>query len=218
MLGNALRRAHSHDQRAKLPWRARNSRYLARKARAFADELRERIAIMRHEEEATDEGPATWPWRVMKGSLRFGDVVLHRGQEVPQELLDACANRDVLIRSRYIARGLAAPSKAPRPAPQAPVASAPSLDPVEICRREVRRIAAEKNRAPADCVDLVDSDVMARAIKHYGDMPRTAMYGAWGSGGGRLTTTGIGSNRRLTDGFTSFLLHGDGVLQSQEVA
>jgi hypothetical protein len=216
----AQERAQRYEQRGSDVQYGHQNKYLARRARLRVQELSERIEIMRHATETTGTaltapGP-DWVLAVSKaGGLKIAARQYRNGEEIGADVLANCLNGDRLLSSGYVKWRSRASLKGiePKPvAPSKPVAASPPPpppDPIQICRAELERVAAARKCTLADAYDLVDATVMGRAIKHYVDMPKTVRSGGWGSGGGQPTQSGTGTFRRVSDGFTEYLLRAE---------
>jgi hypothetical protein len=143
------------------------------------------------------------------GGLRIGGRTYRNGEEIDPALIAGCANTDALLRNylRWRPRSqLFPPPKAPAPALPIAPAAAPVRDLIDPMLDEVERLAAKRRCSPGDVFDVVNPDVRERAIKCYVDLPKTINSGAFGSGGGMPVASGIGTNRRISDGFEQYLL------------
>jgi hypothetical protein len=152
----------------------------------------------------TATNDAQWPWRVCKGSLNFGGKLYARGQVVPDAEVEGCANRDVLIAGGHLRR-MAAPFVRPAPPPYVPRPAAPVEDPITVAQKAIRAMALKRGVSRRTATDLIDHDVLTRAIKAVADTPREVEQGAWGSGRMRVQA-GRGTSRRPTDDAIEILI------------
>jgi hypothetical protein len=181
-----------------------------RKLRKKLAQLRNREDqhAMRQEQQATTTlmtppGP-DWVLTVCKaGGLRFGHKQYRNGQEIDVAEITKSLNGDRLLSSGYLRwrpRSALFPKSAPAASGlAAPVAAAPGDDPLVIARRALSEAAKRRGTTMRDCIDVIDSGVLTRAIKAIADTPREARVGSWGGGGGTLQRVGQGTLRRPVD-------------------
>jgi hypothetical protein len=160
------------------------------------------LTEMRHQDEFTPQsGNPSWPWRAWV-TLDIEGKRYGRGAIIPDELIERCANAARLISGGYIRR---LPDQPAKPAPAAttakPVASSPTPDHIEQCRAALREASARRGVSRKAALDIIDQDLVARAIKQYADEPKVVRTGAWGSGAPTNQQTGKGTPRRIVDGF-----------------
>jgi hypothetical protein len=164
----------------------------------------------------TDDHPAeraSWPWRAQI-RLDLTGTVYHRGQAIPDHVVDQARNRAVLEDCGYIRRGPDRQAKsALAPAQPAPV-QPPRLTAEEEARRyelllaaqrdarirecglAMRKIAEARNVTMSEARDLVDSSLLLRAQSAWTEHRRETVDGAFGSGG-MLVQSGQGTSRRV---------------------
>jgi hypothetical protein len=209
----ALARAHRYEARAAnqppshrvFQWRTN-----ARKARKFADELKERIEIMRHKDEGPVMGDKSLPWRNLGPTRTIGGKSYPPNSVLPDGI-EQTRNFRLLVQRGLIGQVPAVPALVPKPAParpdkgDVPNENISATDAIDAVLAEIERLSNKHRCNPYDCFDRVDRSLWERAVGEYGAMEKTIMSGAWGSGG-VPTASGVGTHRRLTDGFSEFLL------------
>lgn len=135
------------------------------------------------------------------GGLRIGDQSFRNGAEVSPELIAGCANADTLLRNylRWRPRSQLFPApKTPPPRPAAPPAAVET--PMDIFRREIVRVAAQRGCKPTEVKpDWINDDIKMRAFKADTDEPKMIVDGGWGSGSPQQVRSGVGSHRRIPD-------------------
>jgi hypothetical protein len=218
-LGRALARAHRLDSRAQSsPARAPNYRASARQARKIAGEIRERISIMkRNMESPPTMVPPHAGWRLTAfRTLSLGGKTIQRGAEISTADLAQMANAPALLAGGHVRWcPPAAAAVTPRALPQT-VAPSDPVDPeyATLCQaQDAVRAAAEKRRTDRrTAIDLIDRTLLDRAGTVWGQWPRLALVGSWGSGGGSLKRVGAlapGITSRHSDDFIDMLVSND---------
>jgi hypothetical protein len=125
---------------------------------------------MRHIEEEAVINDSRHPWRVAKGPLTFGDKTYHRGQIVPDAVVDAATNVVRLIEGGHIKR-LPAPKATAVPPALAhalanPIRTTPS-DPWVECRTSLKAEAEKKGWTIRSVGGLRHNlETVERAIRH----------------------------------------------------
>jgi hypothetical protein len=185
----------------------------ARNCRADIETLEKELEMRRElADEQIDNSNVNWPFRAWV-QVRIGDLTFNRGQEIPDEVIQA---NEVgvarLIQSGTIRRLPSAhPRTASRPADLPRAVEAKKEDPMKVpslceaVRYEIWRIAKAKGISPRLAVDYLGDGEFTRAQKawsehgHEAEVP-TAI-------GERVKTrTGHGTYRRVVDGFVPFLM------------
>jgi hypothetical protein len=239
MRAAALGRAHRRERAAQAayPDRAKASRYraLGKQARRFADELAERILVMRKHmiDEPVSDGGGEHPWRVAKGSLRIGNTLFPRNSIVPDAVVEANGCRQ-LIAQGWLKRLPAPPAPRPRPVVAAPapvpVPRKRLLEPesVSLLRRAIV-LAAERRgcdlRMAVDvvCRDAEGGRLYEKALGDWSRFPRRVLTGGFASGGNQQWQfvgegSGSGSVRRYVDDFLPQILGPEPVEPEEQAA
>jgi hypothetical protein len=168
---NALARARRYDARSKSkPAYASQYRFIAKQSRQLADELQQRIDVMRRSniDEPVTTNDEQYPWRAQR-QLRFGDRVYRRGEVVPDDIVNASLNVVHLINGGHIRR-MPAPVSTPIPAAIMKLAANPhTVTPRDCwseCRTALKSVAAERKCSLREAANLRDNlDAVERAIK-----------------------------------------------------
>jgi hypothetical protein len=140
-------------------------------------------------------------WRlVAKRTLNLAGRVVGPGAEISAEELAGMLNSNALLAGGHIAW---CPPQAERPAPRAaapaPAAPSPPDDVVEQCRSQLKRIAEKRRCTLREAIDLIDAEVLKRAIRQIAETPRETLLGSWGSGQPTKQRVGVGTLRRPVD-------------------
>jgi hypothetical protein len=226
----AIARAQRYDADANgdTPY-ARQNRYQAKRALLRATELTERITEMARHKDDEYTAPDTnnnWPWRAWT-TLDLAGKRYSRGAVIPDTLIASSANAAKLISSGYIRRLPDPPVKVAPPAP-AVVAPPPAAKkdagpwPPEVmeARAAIRAAAKRRGIDERSALDVIDPDVLRKALNAGAALPRDAVVGAWGGGGGKVQRVGAGTavSRRPIDDVIDIMLLGPLPLQPQATA
>jgi hypothetical protein len=220
----ALAKVHRYERRARdEPNRAADHRQVAKRARKFADEVQERITVMRRA--VADEGFHTttmippepgWTLRAFR-TLTLNGQTVPRGTEISAEQLSQMANAPALLSGGHI-RWMP-PSRATASRPVArdlpPSASAPVVlrdvatgweSVVVEAHDAIAKAAAERGVTRKIALDLIPSDLLKRAYKSIADTPRIALART-GWDGINPTPSGQGTlgHRRIVDDASTIL-------------
>jgi hypothetical protein len=185
----------------------RGARELRMKIRtAEADDLRH---LETNPTQLASPGP-DWVLCINKaGGLRFGGKQYNNGQQIEPSELAGALNADHLLASGYVRWRPKSALKGVEPKPVAlvqPIPAGPTRNPVDVFVDEIERIVAERKCNVVDAFDFADASLQKRALKAYSDMPKVIASGGWGSGGGQPTQSGVGTFRRISDGFVEHVL------------
>jgi hypothetical protein len=166
----------------------------------WESELLEKETVMRAG--IVDDAPAIskeWPWRAWT-TLNIGGTKYARGSVIPDDVLTACANCDHLVRNGYVRRMAALPGKQVKtPAPVTLAIPRQASDPIAECQKVLREASKKRGITKREALDVVNQDLVERAIRAIGEQSRTVKTGAWGSGNPTEQQTGVGTVRRIVD-------------------
>lgn len=169
--------------------------------------LRDKLARHENTEEGmrhADDSPA--PGQRGEGQVLIagrqiidGDRTYRRGQEVDPSILHTL-NGPHMLRTGALFWGNVKPGPAPRAAPVVKARPVAPADPVVQFAWAVQRIVDSEHCDWSVAEARADNAAYLKAQKCFVDEPQMAREGAFGSGGGSLTRSGVGSNgRRIFD-------------------
>jgi hypothetical protein len=155
---------------------------------------------------------AGWTLRANR-TLNLGGKVVSRGQEISTDDLSMMLNAPALLAGGHVrwCPPVRPAAVTPRPAPQlASMAQVTSseTEPENVitkCKRAIREAAAARGISRRAAVDVIDQELLRRAILERAQKPRTVMSGSWADARPTVTGQGSGGIRRITDDVIDYL-------------